>query len=634
MARHAKFALRFLSTQAPAPHSKYVSLNNVLGPLQTMLEKQCAVASPAWERRQRALAARAAQNPETRNGMLIRDYRILVSARGELERACLSKLRYLFFHTLLWVLILPSEHTNCLRAMNFIMISKAGAGMSKLQKKHRLPPFPVYLTVQQPELVPDLLAKSTCWFDPWSRKHMASVTLGTFESNARIVAHLALGYTCTVPEEVGNAQIRRQVANRVQTQAIDLKELSAHHIAHFYNQLSKASVRVKRPEASQDDVGNRAQAAAKKKPGSSGGAWRAFVRQQRSNDLRSVAQKYRDLSPDEKAELAAAGALATERSHAGISPFGPGSKALSKFNHARLAEAQVARFRELDADARTERVLAEASTLNRSVDETVKLMRSMDRARSRAKAKEDDDDRNALAKYGETNTPTDLAKLSGAFRNIGGAGSVLCSVPPGLAGVVSLEMDSTAIAKNAQTLFELVENRPCHHSNFFQAVDKQWSHLHRCLRGRRHEEIDSATLALGGGGVHDDEHVDPRCSKAGHCVCAGDGLNLFSFRNSILACMKVFFPAQSPSKRQMLTSGKAILRLQWVAEDSDDEARMDSWGIEPCRFFHVSEMSLNPYEPLLQELCVCDIDETLLANEAAGELALKVFPLTSWMLKL
>ena len=48
-----------------------------------------------------------------------------------------------------------------------------------------------------------------------------------------------------------------------------------------------------------------------------GGAWRSFVRQLRSNNLREVGEAYRRCTPEEKAELEEEGRAATQRGHAG-----------------------------------------------------------------------------------------------------------------------------------------------------------------------------------------------------------------------------------------------------------------------------------------------------------------------------
>ncbi len=111
---------------SPRPHAELVILRNVIGPLQGMLRAQLVIASEAWEKKQRVKAWE-----HLHADACVRDFRICVSARQELENYALQKFRMLPHESFLWKLILEDEMTVRSRTTAYICISRGAANVNK-----------------------------------------------------------------------------------------------------------------------------------------------------------------------------------------------------------------------------------------------------------------------------------------------------------------------------------------------------------------------------------------------------------------------------------------------------------------------------------------------------------------------
>jgi hypothetical protein len=98
-------------------------------------------------------------------------------------------------------------------------------------------------------------------------------------------------------------------------------------------------------------------------------------------------------------------------------------------------------------------------------------------------------------------------------------------------------------------------------------------------------------------------------------------------RNRILRLLKIEFPKSSHFKRGLLQHSQVVIRLLFEPVCADDGHDVDEvaefWGVQP-RYYHLSDMSFNPYEPMLAECYECNEEERDLANVLGDELALKV----------
>lgn len=137
---HRRSALEWLALRRPSPHSHLVLLRTVIAPLQSMLRSFLTMSSDNWEVCQRARLVR-----EEASDGVGRDFRILVAARGDLEKVAIQKITSLMRDPVLWCLLLPADVTVRLRASAYIMLSRCAAGLTRrFVYPHAKPPFSVF----------------------------------------------------------------------------------------------------------------------------------------------------------------------------------------------------------------------------------------------------------------------------------------------------------------------------------------------------------------------------------------------------------------------------------------------------------------------------------------------------------
>ena len=114
------------------------------------------------------------------------------------------------------------------------------------------------------------------------------------------------------------------------------------------------------------------------------------------------------------------------------------------------------------------------------------------------------------------------------------------------------------------------------------------------------------------------------------CVCGEVGERIWSIRNRLLRVMKYYFPCSHDIwKRAALGDGRVFMRFTPELIDNDGnadaQALSDFWGVpDDHRFWHVSEMSFNPYAPMLEASEEASCEDSLGAACGDGEIALKV----------
>ena len=181
-------------------------------------------------------------------------------------------------------------------------------------------------------------------------------------------------------------------------------------------------------------------------------------------------------------------------------------------------------------------------------------------------------------------------------------------------GVRILETNPAAIRDAAAHVFQHQKDAG-HKTNFGTVGQKFWDRLHRLIG-------DAEPM----GPTASSERAAPSiCEKAGICLHTRAGQELFNLRNKLLKSMKEEFPVREPVKRGLLKEGHIVCRLMHVpdVEDEDDQiALSELWGLRP-RWFHICDMSLNPYEPTLSELVEPSEEECVAAAPLADEVALK-----------
>ena len=161
-AGHRREATRWLDTHTSfrgrAAFCDLVLLRMCTSPLQEVLHKLLFLASHSWELAERAKAAKALRSGKA-GDRLLRDFRVLVAARGTYEGLALNKCRALLHTPTLWHLLPGDEGTNRRKVTAFAMISNAAAGIEKmLAAPHRRHPFRLFRLLETPEV-----AQSSFW---------------------------------------------------------------------------------------------------------------------------------------------------------------------------------------------------------------------------------------------------------------------------------------------------------------------------------------------------------------------------------------------------------------------------------------------------------------------------------------
>eukprot|EP00959_Pyramimonas_sp_CCMP1952_P462789 9483832-Pyramimonas_sp.AAC.1 len=218
----------------------------------------------------------------------------------------MMQLRALLFTPALWMLIHEPEMTNRARSLAFRQISKAGAGIEKsLVRPHCGYPWKLFTLIDQPDMASIIAADPPCLLDPWSKRMLESGDLGSMEFRHRLVLHAELAETNTSPVESGHAQVHRFVKSRLQTHAIDMPQLSAQWSGYHIRSSSGFGDAVHGRACGPSEAGSGGRDGAEHGDGDAeevkkggGGAWRAYLRFARTNDLREAAVAYNALPRD------------------------------------------------------------------------------------------------------------------------------------------------------------------------------------------------------------------------------------------------------------------------------------------------------------------------------------------------
>ena len=438
----------------------------------------------------------------------------------------------------------------------------------------------------------------------------------------KLALHAMLLHMNTNRLEVGNASLRRFVKKRVQCKPIAVMQLSMNWVAgQIRAQSASGKPKVDKASAPTHEAGPAA------KPSAGGGAWRAFVRKQGSNDLTEVGRLYRALrdnvGDEVMAECIAEGQAATARRRAGHvgNSFGPSQKDVVRAQHRRCLASQAQQLAsEGGEDAAFDKLMQDARVQNYSVEQAAKMARVMHRhvgqvARERHAA----DDR-AMHEFPVQNTEPWREELTSAAPALRSSGGDLVAMPSPIAGARAFCLPLSGVAKCSHDLVAYCKDISTHQSNLLHNLDVQWARLHQV---QRDDDADARESSESDG---DGANDIVECWRAGFCLCDEAGTAIWRFRNAFLKALKQAFPfSAEPWKRVALGAGRAIVKLMsgGLIDGGDDVAEL--WGIgNELVFWHVSDMSFRPYLPTVQEMHVgseCDVAD---ACPAEGEIVLKV----------
>ena len=130
-------------------------------------------------------------------------------------------------------------------------------------------------------------------------------------------------------------------------------------------------------------------------------------------------------------------------------------------------------------------------------------------------------------------------------------------------------------------------------TNFGPGLDKLWHDLHRTvdtglsLQGESEEDIQELSLK------------PSICREAGVCLCTGQGLLLKRCRDEVLKKLKSSFSLKA--SKDLLLDGHIFLKITEVVEEGDADPIVN--------WYHISLMSLSPYQPTLQKVIPLSVEE-------------------------
>ena len=472
-AKSLSIALEWSRSSSSGPLGELVIWRMVLGVLQTVTRQQMIIGSAAWERRQSAKAALSP--PDVPPGQR-RSYRVLEAARGSVEGCALLRISALMFDSRLYYLLRGCDLSNSLRVKAFIALSKAGAGLHKLlSQRHSQYPFRCFLTLDNPAYAYELNKDKPCSRDPWSARFYDRTGFVGDAALARLVLHAMMVFTENARCEVAHANLRR-LATRTQTHAITPQDLG---VAWAGMQSSSgASVGTDAaPLVTEPETG------VARPRGGSGGAWRAFVREQATSDLRRVAALYRRLGDDERSRLREVGRAATEANRAGTSgdtSFGPKRRTILRRNNQRLAFARLQSLdKEVDTNLELERLLDVAVATEHSPQATSRQLSTLARDVRRWERERDRADSAAVARYAEEHTVAAVKDLVAAAPELGVVADAVEAVPV-WSGCRAVRVKPSATVKDAYALKAWASDMYSRH-NFGAAAERAWEAQHRLI---------------------------------------------------------------------------------------------------------------------------------------------------------
>jgi hypothetical protein len=188
-------------------------------------------------------------------------------------------------------------------------------------------------------------ADPRCEMDPWSLSIVEAGEHRSAVGRAKLLLLCHLVYTSNARCEVGNAHLRRWVKSREQTHRMTVMDLSSFWISERVRSsggksLCSGATRADGQRPPPQDTDDPAFKPRKR----CGGAWRAFLREQATSNLRLAADAYRNLGLAERERLRDIGVAATRDGRVGRAEgtsFGLPRREAQRRHNKRLALARI-----------------------------------------------------------------------------------------------------------------------------------------------------------------------------------------------------------------------------------------------------------------------------------------------------
>ena len=538
----------------------------------------------------------------------------------------------------MWTLLRPADRTNSHRTLAFVLMGSAGSVVdAEIGVKNASFPTAMFKLLEQPELGPAYQRVSACMMDSWSVVQQESSVLGSLENLLKLVAEAECLQTNTVPNEVDNANLRRQVKSRVQAKTISVMDLSSYRVGTQFRSEQRDVASVGRAAAKQLESVNKKQKLEDSRGKVErtkcfrgvGGPAKAYAHEKLSGlgcNLKACYEQYKMLGPEDKQEYIQKGKEALQRAKDGLPAFQP-KQVVEAARQREILVAAADRYTKMDQGegdaARIDNMIVDLKEQGKSSAQIAKALTQLQMEINRKKNVTTLQNRVALAKLSAENKEAVTKRMVDhvpAMKTLATHFSVL----PPVFGVWILEVNPDLTAVVVANIVSFLDNKQQEQSTNANAfVDLMYVRLNRLLPDRR-----VAATTHGPAQVLDEEDDDqfdiPPCNKAGLCICNPTAKATFvPLRNRLFAVCKAAFHKDNPVHRKLFLSRHIVMRLVYqlpMGGGLDEDVLLD-WGLEPI-YFHIARPRLSPYELVLQPMKVATEEERVRANAFPNEICL------------
>ena len=235
--QNRSIAEEWLLSESGSPLSDLLIARVIMEPSMKVLRKQLWLGSIAYDR---DLLVQALQRGEDR-GRGLRDFRLLVAARGDLDIGYRLHLQMVFQKSQIWVLLPEANRIEKTRCLIFRMASRAGAEYERLlAQPHRCFPFRLFLAaVDNGQAVEAKRThrESPCMLDDFSRSYLDKFDPESERGRMVLVSIMLNAKVDTAAIECWHAWIRRMATRlSVQTHRMNFWDVCARSLAHRIKQ--------------------------------------------------------------------------------------------------------------------------------------------------------------------------------------------------------------------------------------------------------------------------------------------------------------------------------------------------------------------------------------------------------------
>ena len=571
-AANRRAAARWLSQ---SPLADLVLIRLTMEPLRQLLTEQLKVAGDVWEVGQQCRAAQAMA--EGRTGVSIRDFRLVLVAKGHFDAKLKGQVAMLWTERHLWATVPEAKYTIAFRSLAFRCIARMScASMQVLEHQSLCFPTRLFVLLGHPELAPTFDTVPDCVLDSWSlqmrRLHPGFVG-EEFQAKLLLCAMVLEGDVSTI--EARHASIRRLLIASSQTNPVEHGHLSAQWLCmqartRLREMERYAATAIGRKRKAREALRERRIARQKRQrpPArtphhSGGGAWRAFARLKLLGirgrpDFTELGRVYRAEraanTPDY--QRAVNMAMAAKRCVKWkIKLPGPTFGANSKRSQSRVMQefrhAVWSKSIGLDDDERMLAVADRVAELRMGARESISMVRAIhkyDAQQLELQRKQ------AFAALEEWRQGPGAAIVQAVANSHPAMGALsLVPEPCGPYSVVSASPQELSPVGEALAWAHGTKS-----TTLSSCLEKQWRALHLPV-------LDGDCQPLPASAARS------KCAELGMCICSGANKRIAAIMDTFLDSMKRLFRANTVH-RDFLLEGKIVAKFSSEPDTDDYEA--------------------------------------------------------------